>query len=281
MLKPLTFGIVLISSLCVPAFQAAHAGAKSWAKYYDDQLPPTAFKSFDLLILDHHYHPPLKPLLAEGKTLIAYLNAGEVEERESFFKDVKKEGLLIKENARWEKSHFVDVRDQRWQRRIIDKLIPPILAKGFQGIFVDTLDNAIGLEEEDPEKYKGMQDAAVTLVKKIRARYPKILIVINRAFKILPEIGGIIDMVQAESIYTSYDMKKKTYGLNDPKTYQAELKFLKQFKAKFPKVRILSLEYAEANDKEKIKEIYRTQRSNGFEPYVSVIQLDRIIEEPK
>lgn len=254
---------------------------KPWVVYYDSKLPSQVFNNFDLLVFDPQHHPQLQPLLDRGKTLIGYLNAGEVEERERFFSAVQKEGIVLHENGRWKKSYYIDLRDKRWAKRVIEELIPRILHKGFQGIFLDTLDNPIELERTDPEKYKGMAQAAVNLVKAIRYHYPTLPIIVNRAFEILPQIGDIVTMVLGESMYTAYDMEKKQYKLNNPDYYKSELESLKAFKKQFPKVRILSLEYTEAGDKEKIKEIYKLQRENGFEPYVSVIGLDQVIEEPK
>lgn len=254
---------------------------KPWAVYYDSKLPSQAFDKFDLLIFDTQHHPQLQPLLDRGKTLIGYLNAGEVEERERFFEAVKKEGILLQENGNWKKSYYVDMRDKRWAKRVIEELIPRILHKGFQGVFLDTLDNPIELEREQPDKYPGMRQAAINLVKAIRYHYPTLPIIVNRAFEILPDLGDKINIVLGESMYTAYDKEKKEYKLNNPEFYQSELKMLQDFKKQFPKVRVLSLDYVSPKDISKIKEIYALQRQNGFEPFVSVIELNQVIEEPQ
>lgn len=254
---------------------------KPWAVYYDSKLPATAFEKYDLLIFDPQHHPQLQPLLDRGKTLIGYLNAGEVEARERFFTAVQQEGILLQENSRWKKSYYIDLRDKRWAKRVIEEIIPRILHKGFQGIFLDTLDNPIELERENPDKFPGMKQAAINLVLAIRYHYPTLPIIVNRAFEILPEIGDKVNMVLGESMYTSYDMKSKEYKLNNPEFYKQETKMLQDFKAQFPKVRVLSLEYAPGNDTQKIKGLYKLQRDNGFEPFVSVIELNQVIAEPE
>ena len=46
-----------------------------------------------------------------------------------------------------------------------------------------------------------MTPAAAKLVRMIRQNYPQIKIMVNRAYDILPEIGGQIDYVLGESVY--------------------------------------------------------------------------------
>ena len=52
-------------------------------------------------------------------------------------------------------------------------------------------------------------------------------------------------------------------------------------KQKNPELKIYSLDYADPADDDAIKEIYKTERANGFTPYVATIGLDRIIDEPE
>ena len=47
------------------------------------------------------------------------------------------------------------------------------------------------------------------------------------------------------------------------------------------KLEIFTLDYWDPADPAGIARIYREQRDNGFEPYVSTVELDRIIPEPE
>ena len=113
-----------------------------WACYYADTAKLETLMKFDLLVLDSAYPAPLSPLADAGKTLIGYLSVGEVASTRPYFDRVKTEGILLEENRNWKGSFFVDVRDQRWTKRVVEDLIPEILRKGFHGIFLDTVDNA-------------------------------------------------------------------------------------------------------------------------------------------
>jgi hypothetical protein len=51
-------------------------------------------------------------------------------------------------------------------------------------------------------------------------------------------------------------------------------------KKRFPKLQIMSLDYWDPADTKGVATIYSTQRANGFIPYVSTIELNRVVEEP-
>jgi polysaccharide biosynthesis protein PelA len=254
---------------------------KPWAAYYTDKLPVSAFDPYDLIVFDAQEHPQLKPLSDRGKTLLGYLSLGELEKIRPYYRAVKSQNILLDENKNWPGSYFVDVRNKFWAKRVIEELIPQLLHKGFHGIFVDTLDNPIELERQNPEKFKGMRDASITLIKAIRYHYPQIPIMINRAFEILPELGEHITMVLGESMYSSYNFTTKKYQKVNENEYRELVSKLQDFKKSFPKIRVMSLDYWNLEESDEIKKIYNVQRANGFEPFVSVLKLDHLTTEPK
>jgi hypothetical protein len=175
----------------------------------------------------------------------------------------------------------VDVRDQRWRSRVIEQLVPGILARGFQGVFLDTLDNPVELERRDPKTYRGMAAAATNLIKALRQSFPSITIMMNRGYGLLPEVGGSIDIVLGESVYSTYDFERKTYRLVSTEDYREQVRLLKEARKRNPGLRVCSLDYWDPVDFKGIRRIYREERANGFEPYVATIGLDRIVEEPR
>lgn len=253
----------------------------NWLVYYSDKAPIKAFQAFDPIVLDSKYHPPLKPLQKMNKVLYGYISLGEVEQHRSYFKKAQEKDLLIEENPFWPGSYFVDVRDEQWARLLLDEVIPSLLTKGFQGLFIDTLDNPIYLEEKDPEKYEGMRSAAAQLVKLIHIYFPDVYLMINRAYLILPDVGDQIHAVLGESLYTDYDFETKTYSKVKHTLYLKQVQILQNFMKKFPHVEVYSLDYWDPKDFKTIQEIYAEERKNGFRPYVSTIELNEIIFEPK
>jgi uncharacterized protein (TIGR01370 family) len=252
-----------------------------WVVYYSDQAPVEDFRDYGLVVLDSDKHPPLGPLAAAGKTLLGYISLGEIEHQRADFPAVKAEGILAGENPRWPGAYYVDVRDERWRRRVIEQMVPRILASGFQGIFLDTLDSAVELERRDPDKYRGMTSAAAILVKSLRLAFPSTTIMMNRGYGLLPEVAPFIDILLGESVYTTYDSERRIYHLLAADEYHAQVRLLKDAKKSNPKLRICTLDYWDPTDLQGIRRIYRAQRANGFEPYVTTIGLDRILAEPR
>lgn len=249
--------------------------------YYNDKAPTEAFASYDLIILDSEHHPYLAGLIQQKKEILGYISLGEVESERDYFEDVKEEGILLQENEHWPGSFYVDMRDPRWAKRVIEDLIPQILFQHFNGLFLDTLDNPGELERQDPEKYKGMVEASVQLVKLIRQHYPTIKIMMNRGYELLPSVTGTIDMVMGESVYADYNFDNKTYQHVPEDLYLSQVKILKDAQTLDPKLKVYTLDYWDPSDKKGIMDIYKTQRHNGFIPYVATIDLHKIIPEPR
>jgi uncharacterized protein (TIGR01370 family) len=252
---------------------------ESWVVYYNDQLPSEAFTEYNLLVFDSTYHPPLVALEARDRVILGYISLGEVEKYRPHYEKVKH--LLSEENPNWPGSYYIDQRDSLWPRIVIEELIQDILAQGFDGIIIDTMDNPIYMEDMEPEKYKGMKAAAVQMIKAIRMHFPSIKIMLNRAMEILPQVGGDIDYVLGESILTHYDFKEKKCRLTGKKEYQAQVDRLKQAQTQYPNLKVVTLDYWDPKDKKGVQEIYKKQRANGFRPYVATIDLKTLTPEPK
>jgi uncharacterized protein (TIGR01370 family) len=258
----------------------AAAVDERWVVVYSAKPAVEAFRDYRLVVLDALHHPPIQPLLEQRKTVIGYISLGEVEKFRDHYAAVEKEGLLLDQNPNWPESRYVDVRDPRWTRRVIEQLIPRLLQRGFQGIFLDTLDNPPDLERRDPQRFKGMTEAASNLVKAIRRHYPRIYIMMNRGYEILPAVDGTIDAVLGESIFTTIDFATKAYRFAKPEEYKQQVEWLKAAQRRRPALKVYTLDYWQPGDAGGLIRIYTEQRRNGFIPYVSVKELDRIVKEP-
>ena len=122
-----------------------------------------------------------------------------------------------------------------------------------------------------------MKEAAIHLVKAIRHHYPQTLLMINRAYSLLPDVAKDVDMVLGECVYADYNFKRKIYELVPEKEYRKQVKRLQDIQQAHPHLQIFTLDYWNPKDVSVIKEIYRKQRKNGFIPYVSTIDLTKII----
>ena len=260
----------------------AHVSAQTrWAAFYAQEAPAESLAGFDILVFDSDGHPPLAPLAAQGKILLGYLSVGEVASYRSYYGSVRAQGLLVGENSTWKGSYFVDLRDPRWSRRVLDELIPAILQRGFSGIFLDTLDDAGHLERMNPRAYRGMTAAAAALVRAIRAKYPSIKIMLNRGYELLPSVERSIDYALGESVYADYDFGTKRYDLVPHATYEQQVRLLQAAAQRSPRLTVFTLDYWDPADVAGVARIYAEQRKNGFHPYVATVELDRVVPEPR
>lgn len=262
------------------AFFQAKAEEK-WAVYYGHSLPAEDFLPYDVVVFDGKKHPPLRPLLNQGKYLLGYLSAGEAEKYRADFEELKQKKLLLMENKDWPGHYIVDVRNPHWGEYLIQEKIPELLHKQFDGIMLDTLDSPLYLEEASPKQYEGMRKAVVELVQAIRMHFPNIKIMVNRGLPVLKEMAPSIDMLLAESILVKHDADnpdKVTYF--DKRIYQGILDLINESKEIAPQLKVYSLDYVHNDDVNIVNEIYTMQRNNGLIPYVSTLDLQTLKAEP-
>lgn len=262
-----TFGLAVYTQ------KGISQGMCRWIVYYSDQAGAKEMAPYDHVILDSRYHPPLTPLKREGRTIYGYLSLGEASEDYSYTKDLEKESLLLRPSEFWKGNRFIDIRDRRWADRVCRELVPGILARGFQGLFLDTLDSPLSLEAS----HRGMLEAAKGLIVRLRGEFPQVKIALNRSYALLPAVAKQVDVVVGESVYATYDFQTKRYGLVEPALHRKQVSWLRGAQAKNAKLKVFTLDYWEPDDKEGIAKIYRVQRGNGFCPYVSTIDLRRIL----
>jgi uncharacterized protein (TIGR01370 family) len=249
-----------------------------WAIYYATTAEPIAFAPYDTVVLDADRSPPIGPLVERGKTVLGYLSLCEVSGTRSYFAGLQAEGLLLGEHPIWRGSHYIDVRDARWSRRVIEDLIPRLLRRGFTGLFLDTLDDAAALDRQPGRR--GMREAAVRLVKTIRRHYPDVTLMMNRGYDLLPAVERDIDAVLAESLYGTYDFATRRYRRVAPADTAAQLRVLRAARTRRPSLRLFALDYWDPRDADGIAALYREARAAGFEAYVATIELDQLVPEP-
>jgi uncharacterized protein (TIGR01370 family) len=265
---------------CATVYGAEGDTNEKYAIYYSDKASPEHFKPYKFLVLDSTHHPALQLLKEDKKLIIGYITLGEVDATSPYFANLKSHNLILQENKNWKGSFFVDMRDPLWPKIVIEELVPAVLRQGFDGIFLDTLDNPVELEEQNPSRYHGMTDAAAKLVQAIRLHYPSIKIMMNRGYGLLPKVANSIDMELGESVYSDYNFDKKTYGKVKTEDYKEQVELLQQAKGTNPQLKVYTLDYANPTDTKTIADIYRTERANGFIPYVATVGLDQLVEEP-
>jgi uncharacterized protein (TIGR01370 family) len=204
--------------------------------------------------------------LKESDTLaIAYISIGELEPYREFFKNRVQDSWILGENTNWGSS-YIDANQQGWHDLVI-RAADDYLSKGFNGIFLDTVDTV----DLFPNTKTGMID----LIQELRAAFPETILVQNRGFAILDETAKSVDGVMFEDLSTSYDFDAKTYGRIDPETNQAVIDQLTRLHEEAGLI-TLALDYAPSTDAETIEDALRIASDYGFIGSVSEIDLNSI-----
>lgn len=257
------------------------AAADRFVVYYSGEAPAAALAAYRWAVLDAEHHPDLRAVAAAGTVTFGYLAAAEAERGRPWHAEAEAAGVLLEENPSWPGSRYADVRRPEWRALVLDRMLPALLARGFAGLFLDTLDDAGFLEQRDPVRFAGMVAAAAELVREIRRRHPGLPIMLNRAYELHALVAADIDAVLAESVRGGYDFAARRYRPQSDSDVRWQIDRLAALRAANPKVRVFTLDYWDPGDAAGVRRLYAAQRRAGFVPYVATIDLHRIVPEPR
>ncbi len=248
---------------------------RTWAVYYGRMVGPAVLTRFDLVVLDPDGHPPLVRAAPRRPLYLGYVSLGEAEPQRPYFDSIKAAAWLIRKNENWG-SWVVDVRSPQWRSLLLGRIIPAVLAQGFDGLFMDTLDSPLEEQRRDPERFAGMAEAMVDLIRAVRSAFPQAIICLNRGSELWPKAAPYIDAVLMEDFSTFYDFERSAYLLQDERVVEAHLRKAAELRRLAPRVRVLTLDYVAPGDWAAAKKAIDRARRAGLTPYVSDIDLDEV-----
>ncbi len=254
--------------------------ALRWGVDYGAATDPVLARGCALLVLEPHHARPIAPLRGPGSTLLGYVSFGEVERNRPYFAALDKAGALKAANPNWPDARLADLRHPAWRAAVLDRLVPAILALGYDGIFIDTMDNAEAMEQQDPVANKGMVAAGVSLIAAVRARFPKIRIMLNRGYALLPDVAPKIDYLLGEAMASRWNFAGKHYELLSDSDWAWQAGRLRTAKARNPALSLMTLDYWDPADTKQVAALYARERAAGFSPYIATLALDRLMPEP-
>jgi uncharacterized protein (TIGR01370 family) len=266
----LTAALLLAASL-----SAAETAPRRWAVFYGAELSREAQGGLELLVVDPDNFTAPK---AKGPLKLAYVSAGEADERRWSWAKAKDKPYLVEPNPEWPGAHRVDMRDKDW-RKLFEATASSALAKGYQGVMLDTLDVAEYLESSAPARYRGAREAAISLVQGLRKSHPKAYIMVNNALPLLDALGPAIDGVLVEDLYTHCGPKDEACK---PASHPEKEKALDAFRKKTGKP-VFVLLYARLRQREEgwLRAAAKRARARGYTVYLAGPTLERLgVVEP-
>ncbi len=257
------------------------AAGERWVVCYSDHADSFELSAYDVVVLDSDRHPPLAPIVERAKTALAYLSLTQLGRGRAAFPELERIGVVLEAHPVWADAHFVDFRRPEWTRVVLEDVIPRALNAGFNGVFLDTLDDAEALEAANPVRFRGMRAALVSLVRAIRHHYPSIVLMANRGFGVMPQLASSIDILLGESVMTTFDTVTKAYLRRKDDDIAWQVQALRHAREVNPQLRVFTLDYWDPEDRAGVARLYRDERALGFSPYVSTPMLDYVIREPR
>lgn len=251
--------------------------AKRWACFYGREVSSDSWRSLDMVVLDpDNYQGPL----STGPIRLAYVSAGEADERRSFWPAVKGKPWVVEPNPEWPGAHRVDPRVREW-RELVAAQVSSAIAQGYDGAMFDTLDVAAHLESSSPARFTGAVQGAAELVLEVRRRNPEAVLVMNNGLALLPFVADAVDGLLVEDLYTNCMPGKEPCGPSAERTTADKEPVLERFRARGKPVFVLLYSRFEQRRAKWVRRAADRSRAKGFFPYLAAPTLDRLgVVEP-
>ncbi len=161
------------------------------------RVPLQQFQPFDLIILESESYrqAEIGRLKEEHKTVLAYLNIGELETYHSFAHKVEA-SWVIAPNPDWQDHFYIDPGSAGWQNLLCNEIIPALEAKGYDDLLLDSVDLAAA------GRYPKYRKVMIHLIRQLRHDFPNLLLITNNAQFLLSEVVNQIDGLLIEEVFT-------------------------------------------------------------------------------
>jgi endo-alpha-1,4-polygalactosaminidase (GH114 family) len=186
-------------------------------------------QSYELLILEgaHYGHAELKKVRYAGQVRVAYLSTTEVNMFAPYFSQLKDRCLGL--NPHWN-SRYLNPGDSE-VRRVLLGLVEGYRAMGFDGLFLDTLDNTGSF---GPLKH--FRSALIDLLEELRTLWPEGIFIQNSGVH-LPY--HFFNLLLRESVLSAMDLTSGAWRMREEREQGLLLKTLQSYREHF-----ILLEYA-------------------------------------
>lgn len=231
---------------------------------------PEQLSRFDLIIIDGHQNPPSLP-----KTLVfGYFSLGEVATSHRYLagKLAQRNHIIIARDKDWG-SEVVDPRSPVWQRFFLKTVIPDYRRRGFSGIYLDTIDSPLIVENLHPQKFPGIREALIRMLTEAHLRYPNFPIIVNRSLWILPAVARSIQGVVFEDFCREYYFRKKKYDFVPEKVVRRDNAFVRIARVLNPDLTVMTLDYGTPNDIGSMRHCFSEARRRGYHPYFTTLHI--------
>ncbi|KLV05381.1 RNA-binding protein [Photobacterium aquae] len=196
-----------------------------------------------------------------GTKVFAYLSVGEYD-GEILPATLKQHSPTFNQN--WA-SHVMDLNAQPWQE-YLNHEAQKLMARGFDGLFLDTLDSYTLFAKQAAQKQQ-QQQALTNILNQFNQLSSRPLLMLNRGFEVIEQLPFKPYAVVAESLYHSYHPLDNSYQ-SVPKQDTTWLRNrLNEVKTRG--IEAIVIDYLPADNREKQKQAAQRLIDEGYTPYIS------------
>ena len=242
----------------------ANAGLQSIAFHYGANAPLDELHAFEVAVVDpdHGFDPVA--YRSPVSELFAYVSVGEVHPSRPYASQIAPDWRLGS-NTAWG-SIVVDQRKEVWRQFFVQQVVAPLWAKGYRGLFLDTLDSyQLGGDKADAA---AQQAGLVALIRAVRKQFPGIRLILNRGFELLPQLAGEIEAVAAESLFRGWDANRKVYREVPQQDRAWLLEKLNEVHERYG-ISVIAIDYVPPTNRVLMRDTASRIRAQGFVPWVS------------
>jgi uncharacterized protein (TIGR01370 family) len=231
-----------------------------------------AVEGAELVIVNDDPRLPLAP--AAPTIRLAYLSVGEAEAGRPYWPQARGKSYVVEPNPSWPDNVRVDIRDRRWQAILLDQEVPRLLAQGYDGFMLDTLDAAPYLERKDPVRFAGCRRALGQFLAVLRRTFPRAILLANGT-ETLVDAAPYVDGYVTEGIFATYEPAAVSYRPTTPdeRTWRLSQVRAALARAEHP---VFSIEYASGSIPGLSAWAEQEARDQGFRPFVTTRSIDRL-----
>lgn len=201
----------------------------------------------------------LKQLKKGEVETFAYLSVGELH-GEKISAEFKK--YITSHNKDWD-SAVMDMTTEFWRNYLLSKA-SEYKAKGFTGLFLDTLDS-YQLAKGDEKFKQSQQQGLITSLNALNKVIPNLLL--NRGFDLVSQLDFKPSAVVAESLFKGYNVAVNDYYDTDISGQEWLINKLNEVQAL--NIEAIVIDYVDGYSKNEQRDTAKLILSHQFTPYVS------------
>ncbi len=178
---------------------------RTWAFSIGAVAPVSSLARYDMVVVDGVDTPKANvvALHRRGVRVVAYMSVGTIEEGRPWTRAAAP--YRLDHWGDWNE-WYADVADAGYRSLVLRSMVGPVMAKGFDGVFLDNID----MVESHPAQTAGMTALVRAVSARVRARHGVVIVQNGDAY--VRRLAPYIDGWNREDVTATYDFDDERYA---------------------------------------------------------------------